>query len=59
MPSPEGAGRQIAVHGACCAERWKQTNSRLSRIERILGLIVFLIVGEGSVIDLLEPVLGG
>ena len=51
---------KLAVHEAVCAERWKQTNTRLSRIELMLGVIVLLLlVGEGSVIDVLKRVLGG
>ena len=38
MPNAEEVARQIAVHGAVCAERWKQTNTRLSRIEIVLGV---------------------
>jgi hypothetical protein len=60
MPNAEEVARQIAVHEAVCAERWKQTNTRLSRIEAVLSVIVLLLlVGEGSVIDVLKRVLGG
>jgi hypothetical protein len=61
MPNAEEVARQIAVHEAVCAERWKQTNARLSRIEAVLAVIVLLllIVGEGSVVDVLKRVLGG
>jgi hypothetical protein len=61
MPNAEDVARQIAVHEAVCAERWKQTNARLSRIEAVLAVIVLLllIVGEGSVVDVLKRVLGG
>ena len=60
MPNAEEVARQIAVHEAVCAERWKQTNTRLSRIELVLGIIVLLLlVGEGSVIDVLKRILGG
>jgi hypothetical protein len=49
-----------AVHEAVCAERWKHTNSRLARIEAVLAVIVLLLlIGEGSVIDVLKRVLGG
>ena len=54
-----GPGGPIArQHAAVCAERWKQTNTRLSRIEIVLGAIVLpLLVGEGSVIDVLKRLL--
>ena len=59
MPETEDVGRQIAVHEAVCAERWKQANTRLSRIEIVLGVIVLLLLaGEGSVIDVLKRLLG-
>ena len=44
MPNAEEVARQIAVHEAVCAERWKQTNTRLSRIEIVLGVIVLLLL---------------
>ena len=60
MPNAEEVARQIAVHEAICAERWKQTNSRLARIEVVLGVIVHLLLaGEESVIDVLKGLLGG
>jgi hypothetical protein len=60
MPNAEEVAGQIAVHEAVCAERWKQTSTRLSRIEIVLGVIVLLLlVGEGSVIDVLKRLLGG
>jgi hypothetical protein len=46
------------VHEAVCAERWKHVNSRLGRIEAVLAVIV-LLIGEGSVIDVLKRLLGG
>ncbi|MCX7379845.1 MAG: hypothetical protein NT133_00120 [Alphaproteobacteria bacterium] len=55
MPNAEDVARQIAVHEAVCAERWKQTSTRLSRIEIVLGVIVvLLLVGEESTIDVLK-----
>ena len=52
------AARLRASTRAVCAERWKQTNTRLSRIEIVLGAIVLpLLVGEGSVIDVLKRLL--
>ena len=60
MPNAEEVARQVAVHEAVCAERRKQTNTRLSRIEIVLGVIVLLLlVGEGSAIDVLKRLLGG
>jgi hypothetical protein len=60
MPNAEEVARQMAVHEAVCAERWQQTNTRLTRIEAVLAVIVLLLlVGEGSVVDVLKRVLGG
>ena len=60
MPNAEEVARQIAVHEAVCAERWKHVNARLGRIELVLGVIVLLLlIGEGSVIDVLKRLLGG
>lgn len=60
MPNAEAVARQIAVHEAVCAERWKHVNSRLGRIEAVLAVIVLLLlIGEGSVIDVLKRLLGG
>ena len=50
---------KLAVHEAVCAERWKQANERLGRIEVVLAAIVLLLVGEGSVIAVLRRMLGG
>ena len=51
---------KLAVHDAVCAERWKQANERLGRIEVVLAAIVLLLlVGEGSVIAVLRRMLGG
>ena len=53
-------GPTARQHEAVSTERWKQTNTRLSRIEIVLGVIVLLLlVGEGSVIDVLKRLLGG
>lgn len=42
---------KLAVHEAVCAERWKQANDRLGRIEVALAAIVLLLLaGEGSVV---------
>lgn len=49
----------IAVHEAVCAERWKQTNSRLARIgSALMFIILLLLVGEGAVIDVLQRLSG-
>lgn len=41
---------KLAVHEAVCAERLKQANDRLGRIEVVLAAIVLLLlVGEGTV----------
>jgi|GEM_PF-3565596 len=59
MPYAEAVARQIAVREAVCAERWKQINTRLASVELVLGIIVLLLlVGEGSVIDVLKRLLG-
>jgi hypothetical protein len=59
MPNAEEVARQIAVHEAVCAERWHQTNARLTRIEAVLAVIVLLLLVGGAVIDVLRRVLGG
>jgi hypothetical protein len=60
MPNAEDVARQIAIHEAVCAERWKQATARLGRIEAVLAVIVLLLlIGEGSVIDVLKRMLGG
>ena len=51
---------RLAVHEAICAERWKQANDRLGRIEMVLAAIVLLLlVGEGSVVAVLRRLIGG
>ena len=60
MPEAKDVARQIAVHEAVCAERWKQANARLARIEAVLGAIVLLLLlGEGSVVGVIKRLLGG
>lgn len=55
-----GAATKLAVHEAVCAERWKQANERLGRIEVVRAAIVLLLlVGAGSVIAVLRRMLGG
>ncbi len=51
---------KLTVHEAVCAERWKQANDRLGRIEIMLAAIVLLLlIGEGSAIALPRRMLGG
>jgi hypothetical protein len=58
--SEDEVATKLAVHEAVCAERWKQTNDRLGRIEMVLAAIVLLLlVGEGSVIAVLRRLIGG
>jgi hypothetical protein len=58
-PSAEEVARQNAVHEVGCAERWRQTNTRLSTIGVIFdNNVLFLFIGEGWVIDILKRVLG-
>ena len=48
------------MHGTDCTERWKHVSARLGRIEAVLAVIVLLLlVGEGSVFEVLKRVLGG
>jgi len=52
--------KTLAVHEAVCAERWRQANARLGRIEAVLAAIVLLLLlGEGSVVEVLRRMLGG
>jgi hypothetical protein len=58
--SEDDVAARLAVHEAVCAERWKQANDRLGRIEVVLATIVLLLlVGEGSVVAVLRRMLGG
>ncbi|SFL15749.1 hypothetical protein [Falsiroseomonas stagni] len=58
--SEDDVAARLAVHEAVCAERWKQANDRLGRIEMVLAAIVLLLlVGEGSVVAVLRRMLGG
>ncbi len=50
---------RIAVHEAVCAERYGKILDRVTRVEMVLYTIVaLLLVGEGSVIDVLRRLLG-
>ena len=58
--SEDDVATKLAVHEAVCAERWKQANERLARIEVVLAAIVLLLlVGEGSVVAVLRRLIGG
>jgi hypothetical protein len=58
--SEDDVAARLAVHEAVCAERWRQTNERLGRIEIVLAAIVLLLlVGEGSVVAVLRRLIGG
>jgi hypothetical protein len=58
--SEDDVATKLAVHEAIGAERWKQANDRLARIEVVLAAIVLLLlVGEGSVVAVLRRMLGG
>ncbi len=58
--SPDETATKLAVHETACAERWKQAMDGLSRIELVLGAIVLLLlVGEGSVVQVLRRLIGG
>jgi hypothetical protein len=50
----------MAAHEAVCAKRWQQTNTRLTRIEAVPAVIVLLLlIGKGSVVDVLKRVFEG
>jgi hypothetical protein len=58
--SEDDVAKKLAAHEAVCAERWKQANERLGRIEVVLAAIVLLLrVGEGSGMAVLRRMLGG
>ena len=58
--SEDDVAARLALHEAVCAERWKQANDRLGRIEMVLAAIVLLLlVGEGSVVAVLRRLIGG
>jgi hypothetical protein len=49
----------LAVHEAVGAERWKQANTRLARIEAVPGAIVLLLLlWEGSVVTVIKRLAG-
>lgn len=58
--SEDDVAARLAVHEAVCADRWKQANDRLGRIELVLaGIVLLLLVGECSVVAVLRRMLGG
>jgi hypothetical protein len=53
--SEEDVAQKLAVHEAICAERWKQAEGRLKRIELVLIAIVFLLLlGEGTALEVVK-----
>ena len=43
------------MHEAVCAERWKQTEARLKRIELVLlAIVLLLLLGEGTVLEVVK-----
>jgi hypothetical protein len=56
--SEDDVAQKLAVHEAICAERWKQAETRLKRIELVLIAIVFLLLlGEGTTLDVIKRLL--
>ena len=53
--SEDDVAQKLAVHEAVCAERWKQAEARLKRIELVLIAIVFLLLlGEGTALEVVK-----
>jgi hypothetical protein len=53
--SEDDVAQKLAVHEVVCAERWKQAEARLKRIELVLIAIVFLLLlGEGTVLEVVK-----
>ena len=53
--SEDDVAQKLAVHEAICAERWKQAEARLKRIEFVLlAIVVLLLFGEGTVVDVVK-----
>lgn len=53
--SDEEVAQKLAVHEAVCAERWKQTEARLKRIELVLiAIVLLLLFGEGTVLEVVK-----
>jgi hypothetical protein len=52
--------KPLAVHEAVCAERRRRANARLGRIEAVLtAIVLLLLLGEGSAVEVLKRLLGG
>jgi hypothetical protein len=53
--SEDDVAQKLAVHEAICAERWKQAEGRLKRIELVLIAIVFLLLlGEDTALEVVK-----
>ena len=53
--SDDDVAQKLAVHEAICAERWKQTEARLKRIEIVLiAIVLLLLFGEGTVLEVVK-----
>jgi hypothetical protein len=53
--SEDDVAQKLAVHEAICAERWKQAEARLKRIEFVLlAIVVLLLFGEGTVVEVVK-----
>jgi hypothetical protein len=53
--SDEEVAQKLAVHEAVCAERWKQAEARLKRIELVLiAIVLLLLFGEGTVLEVVK-----
>ncbi len=59
MQGSEGnIAQELAVHEAVCAERWKQAEARLKRIELVLiAIVLLLLFGEGTVLEVVKRLL--
>jgi len=56
--SEDDVAQKLAVHEAICAERWKQTDDRLKRIELVLlAIVLLLLLGEGTVVEVVKRLL--
>jgi hypothetical protein len=53
--SEDDVAQKLAVHEVICAERWKQAEARLKRIELVLlAIVVLLLFGEGTVVEVIK-----
>ncbi len=53
--SEDDVAQKLAVHEAVCSERWKQTETRLKRIELVLiAIVLLLLLGEGTVLEVVK-----